>query len=128
MPAVDVNEDDPSIRDEAILLRRLPRDWVVWDANRGSHRVTSQAFQNLPGKNAFSAFLETECLGIESILEGYDGYGIASFSVGHVRTCGQGVVRIEETLPGHAHVIGDKPRRVRKLLSGKAIVVHKPTG
>ena len=105
------------------LLRRIPPNWILRNSD-GSFRVTSQAFQNMPGHNAFSVYEldKLHDLGVEAvqIITGFDGYSIVSITVADAIDNDQLVEedsfesddRPEDQ--AHAHVVGDKPKRVKK--------------
>jgi hypothetical protein len=118
--------DDPSIRDDVRLLRRIIPEWVVADHNTNSKRVSSAAFSNSSGEHGIeegmSVFLE-DVLAAEgrtpaSVLKGYESNALIAITAGWVRSLGQGVVR--DPLPdetAHAQVMGDKNANMRRKLA-----------
>jgi hypothetical protein len=66
----------------------------------------------------------------ESVVRGYDGFGLASYTAGFAREKGQGVVRAplpEE--PAHGEVFRKKTEGVRRAFAKKRLwVVPPPTG
>lgn len=110
-------QDDTTIPDDEVLLRRISPDWYHPE---NSKPVSTQAFQNLEG-DAMSVHLQgvlTEHgLPPESTLDGHAGYGLVALLVGDVRTLGQIVVRDgTPDDPAHAHLIGKKSNSIRKKL------------
>lgn len=118
--------DDPSISDDDTLYRRLHPNWILRDKNTQVDRITSAAFQNRPDTNAVSVYLEAECGGVDAVIEGHSGYGVASLQSGLARAQGQGITRVPEGTAGHAHIVGDKPKRIQKALSKGATIVLAP--
>ena len=72
--------NDPSISDDARLLRRIIPEWIVPDENTNSTRVSSQAFSNSTSEDGqeegMSVFLEAvlveEGRNVSSLLTGYE--------------------------------------------------------
>jgi len=119
--------DDVSVTNEADLWRRSHPKWWVPDENTGGRRITSEAFQDDPNGAAMSVTIASEVTGPEVLLAGHPGYGVAGLIAGWVRSCGQIIVRQPEAgNPGHAHVVGDKPKGVRKRLRNGASIVVPP--
>lgn len=93
-------EDDPSIRDECELLRRVPlkRDVnIVWDDNQRRWRPSSASFQDHPNGSPMSvvlgdALVEAGRSALE-VLAGHDGFGLAAIHAGTVRDHQLGVVK-----------------------------------
>jgi hypothetical protein len=120
--------DDQSISDDCLLYRRIkasPRVNIVWDANENCWRPSSSAFDNLPNTNSMSVVIDdTLCqLGRspKSILDGYHGFALASFTAGFVRQLEQQVTREPtDEEPAHGHVIGKKAKSIRRKLARKA--------
>ncbi|MCY4041026.1 MAG: hypothetical protein OXF72_07195 [Gammaproteobacteria bacterium] len=112
-------EDDPSIRDECELLRRVPlkRDVnIVWDDNQRRWRPSSASFQDHPNGSPMSvvlgdALVEAGRSALE-VLAGHDGFGLAAIHAGTVRDHQLGVVKDPlPSEPAHGLVTGDKKRR-----------------
>ncbi len=59
--------DDPSIRDEAELLRRIPPEHVVPDQNQGAIRISSAAFKDHPNGSPMSVVLAEELAGLVGV-------------------------------------------------------------
>lgn len=111
--------DDQSIADNVPLWRRVVPKFRIYDENRGCFRLSSQAFQNYPGTNAFSVWISSDAEelgeGPEDLVADHPGYGVASFNAGLARELNQGVVRDpQEEEPAHGHVVGHKTRGMRK--------------
>ena len=121
--------DDLTIPDEALLWRRIPPIWWIKDPGTGQYRLTSEAFDDARDKTPLSVAIAAEVVGgTETFLKGYAGNGIAEFTAGYARhTCGFAVARDPvEGEPWHAHVIGTKKKRLRKLLRDGCTMVVTP--
>ena len=114
--------DDPTIRDDAALWRRIPPWHFVPDGNLGRVRPSSAAFEDHPDGTPMSVLL-AEIVAqtrrrAEDILAGHEGYGLAAITAGLARDYGQGVARKpSRDEPAHAEVFGKKPKPVRKRLA-----------
>ena len=77
-----------------------------------------------------SVTLAAESRGQDSMLKNHEGYGLASFTAGHARSCRQTLQRAPTADdPAHVYVVGPKTRSVRKrILSGTTIVVEPSLG
>ncbi|HEX9744803.1 MAG TPA: hypothetical protein VGB30_05195 [bacterium] len=115
---------DNSIRDEAILLRRVHPDLFVQDSSDGKHRLSSSVFQNDKGTLSLSVIIKDRTgLTIDQILSGdYKDYGMASFTAKFARENNQGIMHtpIQEYF-GHGDLIGDKGTRKNKTIRYKFI-------
>ncbi len=114
--------NDPSIPDSARLLRKIHPDWIVFDLNTKTKRVSSQAFCNSPCEDGMSVYLESVLISEgrdpPSVLVGFDRDSLLSITAGWARSFAQGVIRDplpEET--AHAQVIGEKSTNTRKKLA-----------
>jgi hypothetical protein len=118
--------DDPSIPDDARLLRRIIPEWIVADENNNSKRVSSQAFCNSSTgdgtEDGMSVFLEPvlieEARGTDSVLKGYESNALIAMTAGWVRSWQQWVIR--DPLPdesSHAQVMGEKNSNTRRKLA-----------
>ena len=128
----DSYRDDRSIHDSEVLLRRVYPGWWIADNNTGAVRPTSQAFANRRGVSAMSVDLQTVLseigLGPETVLEGHDGFALASITAGLARQCSQGIMRKPEPDdPAHAEVFGEKPTVVRRKFARCAVWVVAPS-
>ncbi len=121
--------DDATITDETALWRRIPPIWWLKDPGTGKYRLTSEAFDDARDKTPMSVAIASEVVGgAEAFLAGYTGNGIAEFTAGYARhTCGFAVARDPvEGEPWHAHVIGKKKPKLRKLLCGGCKMIATP--
>jgi hypothetical protein len=120
--------DDPKIPDDAILWRRIPACHVIFDHNMGCQRPTSDAFVN-DTDTPMSVALADKCNGVETILEGHQGFFVVSFTAGFARSLSQRVALDQR--PGkpnwHAFVIGKKTDSVRKQFAKKFQWVVPPS-
>ena len=116
-------EDDPTIRDECELLRRVPinpKVNVIWDGNQGRWRPSSASFKDHPNGTPMSIVLRDELdnRGREpsEVLIGHDNFALAAITAGFAREHQQRVAR--EPLPeepAHGIVIGEKKKASRKM-------------
>ncbi len=125
--------DDPSIRGEAKLLRRINPDWVVPDPKSPiGKRVTSQAFNDHPDGTPMSVqladVLATHRIPFAKVLEGHEGYALAALTARLARAHRQGVMRKPlDDDPAHAEVFGPKSHSVRKGLAAGSEWVIAPS-
>jgi hypothetical protein len=125
--------DDPTIRDDANLLRRISPNHFVFDETRGVVRPSSAAFADHPNGSPMSVVLaevvRREGRLLESLLSNFPGYALASITARVARECGQAVCR--DPLPdesGHAVVFGTKSRAVkRRMAQASAWEIWPPT-
>lgn len=121
-PVIDLPEDDESIQDEWTLLRLVS----VSNVAKSRGRPSTNAFRNASSeKRDMSVYvkeiLEQHGLTIHDVLETVTNQGAAAFSAGFARSLRQVIVLSEGRFPGHADVIGEKPRHeVQFLLSDVA--------
>lgn len=120
--------DDLAIVDDTVLWRRIRPDWYVLDENTGRRRVTSKAFQNMPGTDNMSVCIADECQGHDDFLQGLADYGIAELTAGHCRLCTQIIVRARGAAehPAHCHVVGNKNNKKKRCLRDAATMVVDP--
>ena len=116
-----VSADDQEIPDSEVLYRRIAPVWVEPDPISGERRLTSAAFQNQQGHEAFSVHRST-LINPENVVAPFPGYGVVCFTAGEARSLGQGVTP-EPTIddPSHAHVIGRKTGGVKNKFRSIAI-------
>ncbi len=124
-------EDDTSISNEAELWRRIPPRHLVPDKNRGGMRISKAAFDNHPNGTPMSVVLGDEILAAgrepSSVIDGHEGFYLASLTAGLARSLGQGVVRNPTPdEPAHAEVFGKKTDSTRKKLAKAATWVIGP--
>lgn len=101
---------EPPIADDAVLWRRVSLtnpDVTTYDENQGRMRPSSAAFSDPPDGSSMSAFVAGEA-SVEQVLQGHDGYGLATFPIQVVRDLGLTVVRVPAGGPGHVEVVGEK--------------------
>lgn len=127
--------DDPSIPGTSRLFRRIPaqRSFIVWNSNTQSWRLSSQAFRNQKGFNAFSVNLECVLqdlgLGPDAVVRDRECFALVALTAGAVRNENQAVSRQPEPDdPSHGHVEGDKPSSVAGRLADLAMWVIEPPG
>ena len=128
-PPLPPTGDDPNIPDGTALWRRIPPIWWLKDPGTGQYRLTSEAFDDSRDNTPMSVAIAAEVVGgAETFLKGFVGNGIAAFTAGYARhTCGFAVSRDPvEGEPWHAHVIGNKKPKLRKLLSKGCTMVVTP--
>lgn len=128
-------QDDPSILNDDILLRRVPKhagSQIIWDANRKEWRPSSAAFKDHPEGPGMSvslqAVLDTLGLPPQKALAGYEEtHALAAFKTSIARQNGQRIARdpIPED-PAHGIVVGNKNRAVSKALAGASSWVVPP--
>jgi hypothetical protein len=118
-------EDDQTIDDEELLLRRVHPSQIVPDANRGGFRPSSAAFDDDDDGHPMSVYLDSvmEQLGLDHsrVLDDHPPtFGVAGIAAGACRDESQVVVRDPEPGepahtcdPAHAVVAGPKGRKLR---------------
>jgi hypothetical protein len=117
--------DDPSIPDDAELWRRIPYwHWHPDPSVPAGHRPSSAAFDD----PELSVVIAAECPGgMDAILVGHEGFGVASFTAGEARRFGWGVVRVPlAESPAHAHVTGRKTGGQRSELAKACRMLKDP--
>lgn len=121
--------NDPSIKDDADVWRRINPKWVKHDPAQGRLRPSSQAFQDSTDGTPLSVLLAADLPGPHAALEGHEGYYLAALSVGFVRSLGFVVTRHpirDQDPPGHAWIVGRKTSRFRTELARHATWVVGP--
>ena len=123
--------DDPTIRDDAALWRRIPPCHFVPDDNVDGVRPSSAAFKDHPDGSPMSVLLAEIVAetgrGAREVLAGHEGYGLRTFTAGLARECEQGIARmVLADEPAHAEVFGKKPKSVRKKLAKESEWVLPP--
>lgn len=120
-------ENDSGISADTELWRRIPLNhWVEDTKVPLGYRPSSDSF-NEPN---FSVVIAAECTGgIATLLRGHEEYGVASFTVQHIREIGFGIIRVPDAeLPGHAHITGKASRGKRADLARKCTMLRIPDG
>lgn len=130
----DSDTDDPTISDDELLWRRIPKDHLVPDVNVGGIRISSAAFANDSDGEPMSVMLASMMLtagggGTQKALTGHATFGLASIHAGVVRSRSQIIVRVPlEDEPAHAVVVGTKSKSTKKALAAAAQWVVPPPG
>lgn len=118
--------DDGSIPPETEVWRRIPPwQWTPDDSVTLGHRPSTDAFDD----QELSVVIANECTGgLDTLLEGLVGFGVASFTVSEIRERAWGIVRVrDEKLPGHAHVTGNKTKGKRSSLAKRCRMIKMPS-
>lgn len=126
-PGAQLDEDDPSLSDDAWLLRLVNPKHVR--VQGGKQIPKTAAFTNTAGTNAMSVFVREEFEASDHRADqlpellGKVDYGVLAFTVRQVRRLGQGVVRqrLDGGPPGHAHVVGKKDKRTKTRFQGPLV-------
>ena len=130
LPDPEVAVDDPTIRDDHALWRRV--SYLFWERIPGGWRISSEAFANSSDGSGMSVHLvevaDREALSHRELLpEPKDNYGVVTLTAGHVRAHRQIVIREPEPHdPTHAEVIGGKTSKIRKRLRDGAAISFEP--
>ncbi len=109
-------QDDESITDDCLLLRRIPNWHFHEDSREDRMRPSSAAFEDGENGSPMSVYLKDELNNPEVVLENHEGFGLVEFPVSLARANNQCVVRDETgRFPeAHALVVGNKTYSVRK--------------
>lgn len=125
-------EDDATILDGEVLLRRIPPWHFLFDKNLNRWRPKSAAFDDHPNGSPMSVSLkevmERDGRTASDAVSGHSGFGLVSFTAGFTRKCEQGVAR--DPRPddaAHAVVFGPKPKSVQRKLAKEAAWIVLPT-
>lgn len=127
--AVDGPLDDPSIPDDADLLRRIPPWHFYFDEKLGRIRPSKAAFEDDGDGSPMSVVLASEAGPPESVLAGHPVFALAAITAGLARSLGQLIVRDptpEE--PAHAVVVGRKTDGIKRRIAREARWVVLPAG
>jgi len=117
--------DDKGITDDTELWRRIPPDQMTDDDQVPSGwRPSTGNFD----KYEMSVVIAAESVGgLDGLLSGWEGFGVASFTAGEVRQLEFGVVRDPDPkLPGHALVVGNKSHGKRNRLARLCRLIRVP--
>ncbi len=107
--------DDATIPSESKLWRRIPKWQWTKDENLGRVRPSSAAFEDEELSVFLKIVLDEKGLGVDHVLEGHQGFAVASIAAGIARECKQAVVRDPmEGSPAHGLVVGKKTDGTRK--------------
>lgn len=122
--------DDDTIKNDALLWRRLHPTWVIRNDD-GSYRVSSAAFKD--GRHEVSVNL-AELTTVENSLAGFPEQGLAELQAGIPRLLGHALVR--DPLPDNpAHALicepfphpNSKRERDAKTMSRQAAIIAMPS-
>jgi hypothetical protein len=128
-----VPPDDPSIPDDARLLRRIFPGWYKGEGPEAI--LTSQAFDDAPDGSSMSVFVERRLaeLGLTpmDVLADHDGYGLVALEAGLVRRLDFGITWSPDATDGlrgqaHAEVHGNKSPGKRKRLRDLCVHIVGP--
>lgn len=114
---MDCNEDDNSISDDDIVLRRVYKNFTVYDDNRSMYRPSSQAFKQNGPDGPVSVYLASETCPAAVADEGQEEY-LVSIKVRILRELGLGLIRNPcSGGQGHCEILGRKTRStLRKIV------------
>lgn len=116
-------EDDPTIRDECDLLRRIPVKPdvnIIWDDNQKRWRPSSASFKDHPNGTPMSIVLRDELENADrnpdEVLIGHDDFALAAITAGIARENQQCIARDPlPDEPAHGIVIGEKKKASKKM-------------
>lgn len=124
--------DDPSIADETVLYRRVPRRWIVPDNNRQPPcvRLSTGAFQGMELSVGLGDELEALGEPPEAILTGLpEDMCLVGFPAAGARALDQLVCRDpQDNELAHGLVVGKKTDRVQRELARASSWVVAPDG
>lgn len=114
-------QNDASILDSEVLLRRLPPDWVV-AGDQGRMKISSAAFKHDELSVQIESLLRQQGRPVEDALKGYPDNSLCSITAGLARELGQGVVYDTEPPNDRAHglVLGKKTKSVANRFAREA--------
>lgn len=116
------SSDDPSIRDECKLLRRIPvmQDFIVWDHNQGRLRPSSASFRDHRNGTSMSIVLgddlDSSGRDYSEVLRSHENFALAAITAGLARENSQAIARDPtKEEPAHGLVIGSKRKADKKM-------------
>jgi hypothetical protein len=117
-------QNDVSIGDSEVLLRRLHPTWVV-AGDQGRMKISSAAFKHDELSVQFESLLRQQGRPVEDILKGFLGYSLCSITARLARELGQGVVYDTKPPndPAHGLVLGKKTKSVANRFAREAMWV-----
>lgn len=121
----DVFADDPSISDEARVLRRIPPGQVV--NVPPTDRPRSDAFSNSPDGTGTSVDIWEEGWNSKDTLVDHENFGLVSLTVRNIRDAELGIVR--NRIPGnphHALIQGKKTKGKQRSLAKASQWIKRP--
>ena len=128
-------QDDPTIRDQCKLLRRIPPKVnlnLVWDDNLNRWRPTSASFDNHRDSSHNMSIVLGDDLDaaerdVTSVLEGHPGFLLAAITAKVARDNHQSVARDPlPQEPAHGLVVGRKSKGIKSKLAKAAEWVIPP--
>ena len=124
-------EDDATILEGAVLLRRIPPWHFFFDKNLRRVRPSGAAFEDDPDGTPMSVSLkevmERDGRTVSDSLARHPGFALVGFTARLARKCEQGIAR--DPLPddtAHAVVFGPKPKSVRRKFAREAVWMVAP--
>ena len=112
--------NDPNIRDDEVVLRRISARTYIFDENLGGFRPSSQAFLQNGPDGLVSVYLESETTHNAVADEGPEPY-LTAITVGELREFGLGIVRDPSSGgPGHCEITGRKTRGILNRIARQA--------
>ena len=103
----------------------MPPDKVVYDANLGKHRPSSNAFtDNLRDGTPMSVWEASVVIDPRKLLEGYPGWSVAAFKIADARNLGLHVIQTPQHGAGHCEVIGKKTKGIQSSLAKASTFVE----
>ena len=119
-----VLEDNASIGNDEILLRRVPLLQLVLDEDTGLARISSGAFKHREMSINLESTMRDAGQAADTCLMGYPNQILSSVKAGEARRCNQAICR--DPLPGdlsHGLVYGNKNGRIPERLRAFAVWV-----
>lgn len=124
------SSDDPPVRDECKLLRRIPvkQHYVIWDHNQGRLRPTSLSFRDHSDGTSMSIALGDvlDSLGRSylEVLKNHEDFALAAITAEIARKHGQSIVR-DPTKEEEAHglVVGNKKKADSRMAKASEWIV-----
>lgn len=115
------HQDDPSIGNDEVLLRRLQPDWIV-PGDHGRMRIASAAFKHKELSILFYTLLQRQSRPVDDALCGHSDNSICSIKAGLARDLGQSVLYDVEPPndPAHGLVVGKKTQSIANRFAREA--------
>lgn len=126
----DSEAEDPEFADDVILYRRVPP--IHFRVENGVRRVVSAAFSNTTGTRNMSVdiddLIKESDRDPKSCLDGYEGFGLVSFTVGLCHELEQNVRSSPTTMnEAHGDVVGHKTRSAKKKFARQSSLEIEPS-
>lgn len=123
--------DDPGVRDETDLLRRIPPMHFYYDQTLKRYRPSSAAFEDDSDGDPMSVYrkdvITSEQSTVKRVMVGHEGFGIVALEAGRFRSEQQTI--FPNPLPeesSHTKVCGRKTASRRRRFAKQAIWVISP--